>query len=353
MTGGHKNDARYRGVIPSALIMDIQAIEIFNEVVNPDFETVSTLMRANWQPPCWLYEPDLLAMHINRPTADPTMAVGLVAQSGKLAAYLAFVPLRLRLYGETYKAVFASFFTVSRDFRRHRLSDRQQLLMLDRARSRGYDLYVAVTVAGTPANQTVSRAFAARNLPVRAIRNFRYLVGVAPIVASRLSVPKTTTRRYAKHDEARAFELLSQAGLSATLAKVVEREDVDFVLHTRPRVTSYVYEEDGQVLGLLNISFLPVVSGHVGVNAYVENMAFGSLSSSKRDDFVEATLHAVVLRGVEAIMVPDTGYVDLASFRRLGFRAAPRKLRLLLAPLRDDVLATMPEEIDSFCLDVF
>ena len=116
--------------------MNIQPIELFNEVVNPDLERVSALMRANWQPPCWLYEPDLLAMHINRPTADPTMAVGLQTQNGNLAAYLAFVPLRLRLYKATYNAVFASFFTVSSDFRRHRLSDRQQLLMIDRAQAR-------------------------------------------------------------------------------------------------------------------------------------------------------------------------------------------------------------------------
>lgn len=334
--------------------MNIQPIEIFNEIVNPDLDQVSALMRANWQPPCWLYEPDLLAMHLHRPTADPTMAVGLQSQSGKLAAYLAFVPLRLRLHGSMYKAVFASFFTVSGDFRRHRLSDRQQLLMVDRARDRGYDLYVAVTVAGTPANQTVSRAFAARGLPVKAVRNFRYLAGAAAIVSSRIGPDAgLAVRRYEKTDEARAFELLSQAGAMATIAKVVEREDIDFMLRTRPRITTYVYEEGGRVLALLNIAFLPVVSGHVGVNAYVENIAMGSLPLATREAFVEAVMQRILGEGVEAVMVPDTGYCDLQPFRRLGFRAAPRKLRLLLAPLRTGVLAEMPDEIDSFCLDVF
>ena len=213
---------------------------------------------------------------------------------------------------------------------------------------------MAVTVAGTPANQTVSRAFAARNLPVRSVRNFRYLAGVAAIVASRVSaIPRIAIRRYEKQDEARAFELLSQAGATATVAKIVARADVDFVLRARPRVMSYVCEQDGQVQGLLNVSFLPVVSGHVGVNAYVENIAFGALSDARRDDFVEAVAAAALREGAEAIMVPDTGYVDLGSFRRLGFRAAPRKLRLLLAPLRAGVLTTGPEDIDSFCLDVF
>ncbi|MHB8254187.1 MAG: hypothetical protein ACYDEV_10930 [Acidiferrobacter sp.] len=293
-------------------------------------------------------------MHINRPTADPTMAVGLQTTSGALAAYLAFVPLKLRLYEQTYNAVFASFFTVSGDYRRHRLSDRQQLLMLDRARARGYDLYVAVTVAGTPANQTVARAFAARDLPVHAVRNFRYLAGVAEIVTSRLAAtPVTSVRRYERRDEERALALLSQTGAAATIAKVVECLDVDFMLRSRPRVASYVYERDGQVLGLLNFAFLPFVSGHVGVNAYVENIAFGDLSLAQRQDFVEAALRAVLEEGVEAIMVPDSGYADLEPFRRLGFRAAPRKLRLLLAPLRAGVLTALPEEIDSFCLDVF
>ncbi len=334
--------------------MNIQPIELFNEIVNPDLDQVSALMRANWQPPCWLYEPDLLAMHLNRPTADPTMAVGLQSQAGTLAAYLAFVPLRLRLYGSTYRAVFASFFTVSGDFRRHRLSDRQQLLMVDRAQARGYDLYVAVTVAGTPANQTVARAFAARGLPARAVRNFRYLAGAATIVSGRVGQgSQLTIRRYEKKDEARSFELLSQAGALATIAKVVEREDIDFVLRTRPRIVTYVYEENGQVLALLNIALLPVVSGHIGINAYVENIAFGALPVAMRERFVEAVMQRVLADEVEAIMVPDTGYCDLQPFRRLGFRAAPRKLRLLLAPLRAGVLTEMPDEIDSFCLDVF
>ncbi len=334
--------------------MKIESIELFNEIVNPDLDQVSALMRANWQPPCWLYEPDLLAMHLHRPTGDPTMAVGLQSQSGKLAAYLAFVPLRLRLYGSTYKAVFASFFTVSGEFRRHRLSDRQQLLMVDRARARGYDLYVAVTVAGTPANQTVSRAFAARGLPVKAVRNFRYLAGAAAIVSSRINRdPGMTIRSYEKKDETQAFELLSQAGAMATIAKVVEHEDVDFMLRTRPRIVTYVYEDDGRVLALLNIAFLPVVSGHVGMNAYVENIALGSLPVATRERFVEAVMHRILGEGVEAVMVPDTGYCDPQPFRRLGFRAAPRKLRLLLAPLRAGVLAEVPDAIDSFCLDVF
>ncbi len=334
--------------------MNIQPIEIFNEIVNPDLDRVSALMRANWQPPCWLYEPDLLAMHLYRPTADPTMAVGLQSQGGKLAAYLAFVPLRLRLYGSTYKAVFASFFTVSGDFRRHRLSDRQQLLMVDRARDRGYDLYVAVTVAGTPANQTVSRAFAARGLPVKAVQNFRYLAGVTAIISGRIGRdPGVTVRPYEKNDEARAFELMSQAGAMATIAKVVEREDIDFILRTRPRIVTYVYEENGRALALLNIAFLPVVSRHVGINAYVENIAMGSLPVATREAFVEAVMKKILGEGVEAVMVPDTGYCDLQPFRRLGFRTVPRKLRLLLAPLRAGVLAEVPDEIDSFCLDVF
>lgn len=334
--------------------MNIQPIELFDEIVNPDLNQVSELMRANWRPPCWLYEPDLLAMHLNRPTADPTMAVGLQSRSGKLAAYLAFIPLRLRLNAVTYKAVFASFFTVSSDFRRHRLSDRQQLLMIDRAHSRGYDLYVAVTVAGTPANQTVSRAFAARGLPVRTVHNFRYLAGAAAIVSSRLSQDShLAIRLYEKKDEARAFELLAQAGAMATIAKVVEREDIDFVLRARPRAVTYVHEEDGRVLALMNITLLPVVSGHIGINAYVENIAFGALSVTARERFVEAVMQRVLAQEVEAVMVPDIGYCDLQSFRRLGFRAAPRKLRLLLAPLRAGVLASMPDEIDSFCLDIF
>lgn len=333
--------------------MNVQPLEIFSEVVNPELEKVSALMRANWRPPCWVYEPDLLAMHLDRPTGDKTMAVGLQAQSGALAAYLAFVPLKLRLYDRTYKAVFASFFTVSGEFRRSRLSDRQQLFMVDRARDRGYDIYAAVTVAGTPANQTVSRAFAARNLPVRAVRNFRYLAGAAAIVATRVAPASARLRPYKQADEGAAFSLLSATCAAASLAKIVEREDLDFILRSRPRVRTYVYEDEGRILGLLNISFLPVISGHVAMNAYVENMALGVLSAEQSREFVDGVLYEVLQEGVEAVLVPDTGCTHLEPFRRLGFRAAPRKLRLLLAPLRAGVLDVLPEEVDSFCLDVF
>lgn len=335
------------------MLMNIQPMEFFDEVVNPDLDEVSALMRANWAPPCWLYERDLLAMHIMRPTADPTMAVGLRAKSGELASYLAFVPMRLRVEGRIYKAVFASFFTVSGNFRRHRLSDRQQGLMVDRARDHGYEVYTAVTVAGTPANQTVARAFGARGLPVRAAHNFRYLAGAGAIVSSRLAASDTGhVRTYAPSDEGTAFALLSAAAARAPLAHVVEREDVDFYLRSRPRIKTYVYEDEGRVLGLMSVSLLPVLSGRVGLNAYVEALALGRLDPAARTAFVDTVLRSVLDEGAEAIMVPDTGCGDLETFRRLGFRAAPRKLRLLLAPLRTDV-TDLPEAVDGFCLDVF
>ena len=47
-----------------------------------------------------------------------------------------------------------------------------------------------------------------------------------------------------------------------------------------------------------------------------------------------------------------SGCADLEVFRRLGFRAAPRKLRLLLGALRPDITG-LPETVDRFCLDVF
>ncbi len=333
--------------------MNIQPMESFDEVVNPDLDEVSALMRANWTPPCWLYERELLAMHIMRPTADPTMAVGLRAKNGELASYLAFVPMRLRVHGRIYKAVFASFFTVSSHFRRHRLSDHQQGLMVDRARDRGYEVYTAITVAGTPANQTVARAFGARGLPVRAAHNFRYLAGTGAIVASRLgSSDRDHVRPYAPSDDGAAFALLSAAAARAPLAHVVEREDIDFSLRGRPRVKTYVYESDGAVTGLISMSLLPVVSGQVGLNAYVEALALGRLESSARTAFVDTVLRSVLAEGAQAVMVPDTGCGDQEVFRRLGFRAAPRKLRLLLAPLRSDV-TDLPDTVDGFCLDVF
>ena len=333
--------------------MNVQSMDFFDEVVNPDLDEVSALMRANWAPPCWVYERDLLAMHIMRPTADPAMAVGLRAKSGELASYLAFVPMRLRIHGRIYKAVFASFFTVSGSFRRHRLSDRQQGLMVDRARDRGYEVYTAITVAGTPANQTVARAFGARGLAVRAAYNFRYLAGAGDIVSARLGPSDTGhVRRYAPSDEGAGFVLLSAAAARAPLAHVVEREDVDFTLRGRPRVKTYVYESDGRVTGLMSVSLLPVLSGRVGLNTYVEALALGRLEPEARTAFVDTVLRLVLAEGAQAVMVPDTGCSDLEAFRRRGFRAAPRKLRLLLAPLRADV-TDLPEAVDGFCLDVF
>ncbi len=332
---------------------NVESVECFDEVVNPDFEEASALMRANWSPPCWVYERDLLTMHILRPTADPSMAVGLRAKNGDLASYLAFVPLRLKVGDRLYRGVFGSFFTVSGRYRRHRLSDRQQGLMLDRARDRGYELYVAVTVAGTPANQTVARAFAARGLAVRSVCNFRYLAGIPAIVSARLGPGDPhRVRRYEPADAAAGFALLSACTAQAPLAKVVEREDIDFLLRLRPRVATYVYEADGEVLGLVSLSFLPVRSERVGTNAYVEAFAAARLEPAARAAFVDTVLRAALAQGVEAIMVPDTGYADLDAFRRLGFRAAPRKLRLLLGALRPDITG-LPETVDRFCLDVF
>lgn len=333
--------------------MDAKSAEFFEEVVNPDFDEASALMRANWTPPCWVYERDLLAMHILRPTADPSMAIGLRAKNGDLASYLAFVPLTLRVHGHIYRGVFASFFTVSGRYRRHGLSDRHQGLMLDRARDRGYELYVAVTVAGTPANQTVARAFAARGLGVRNVCNFRYLAGIPAIAGARLGPGDAPgVRGYESADAAAAFALLAESAAKMPLAKVVEREDVDFMLRLRPRVRTYVYEADGKPQGLISLAFLPVLSESISMNAYVEALALARLEPAARAAFVDTVLREALAQGAHAIMVPDTGCADLAVLRRLGFRAAPRKLRLLLGALRPDI-TELPEAVAGFCLDVF
>ncbi|MHB1566378.1 MAG: hypothetical protein ACYCXG_06635 [Acidiferrobacter sp.] len=335
--------------------MNIQPIEVFHEIVNPNLELVTALMRDTWQPPCWRYEPDLLAMHIQRPTGDPSMAVGLVTPDGRLASYLAFVPLQVRLHGHPYRAVFASFFTVSTAFRHYRLSDRQQNLMLDRAIARGFDLYLAVTVAGTPANQTVARAFRGHGLPVEAISSFRYLVGVPAIMESRLPSVATAAkvRLYEPGDEESAYQLLAQASMMADLSRVIARADIDFMLRTRPRVRTYVGVQEGRPTALLNVAFLPIVGELPSVNAYLENIALGTLSPHERAEFVATVLRRVLATGVDAVMVADIGYADLAVFRALGFRAAPRGLRLLLGALRPGVLGSVATTVASFCLDVY
>ncbi len=332
---------------------EVRGVESFTEVVNPDLMDVSALMRANWLPPCWLYDPEIVAMRIARPTADPELVTGLRAGDGRLATYLAFLPVSLRV-GELHaRGVFASFLTASRDFRRQRLSDRQQLLAIDKAQARAYDYYVAVTIAGTPANQVVARAFAARGLPVRAVTNFHYLVAQAPALRARVGGPQRIIREYDPRDEARAWALLNAAGDRAELAQEIARADVDFLLRTRARVATYCYEGNEGIEALLHVSFIPVVrAGEVAVNAYIEIAAFGALSPPQREGFVAGVLAAVLRdHDVEAVWVPDTGSMDIGPFRRLGLRMAPRKFRLLLAPLRSGL--ALPPAIGSFFLELF
>lgn len=112
--------------------------------------------------------------------------------------------------------------------------------------------------------------------------------------------------------------------------------------------TSRVLGGSASAIVILNVAFLPMADERPSVNAYLETIALGTLSQAGRAEFVATVLRRVWVTGVDAVMVADTGYADLAVFRALGFRAAPRRLRLLLGALRPGVLGSVPTTVGPF-----
>jgi hypothetical protein len=322
---------------------------------NPPLNQVSDLICRTWARPCWKYDEGLLALHIMRPTGDPTLALALRDEAtGQLAAYQAYMPFDVTYRGKPYRSVFASFLTVSSAFQGKGLAGPVQGRLVEKAMEKDYDLYVTMCEVGAASNRSVEKTFAQFGIEVTNLRTLHYRASTISLVDRELARPRSArTRPYRREDCEPVLPLVRATGERTQLRKRIPPKDVDFLFLERPHARSFVYEVDGKVRGLLNVLVLEVLEeAGTRTNVYFENVLFGDLDVHEQEEFLGDVLIALHDVGFSMAFVPDIGYAPLDAFSKYHFRTMPRTLNLLAAPLKKNHAGSLAP-IDSFYLDVY
>jgi hypothetical protein len=328
----------------------------FHFVTRPDLDQVSELICSTWARPCWNYDPGLLELHVNRPTGDTSLTVGQVSDEGLLASFQAYMPFELEYFGQTYRAVFASFLTVSSCFHGQGLAGPQQGELIKRAIDSGYDLYTTMCEVGAPSNRAVEKVFARMNLEVGVIKVLQYRAARAALIEPLLpKTPSKMTRRYTPDDHIQVVSLVAHMGSKVPLRKVIPEADIDFLFHDRPHTRTYLFDDGGSVRALANLLLLEVIESDESkiLNVYFDNVSFGDLTEDEQHIFLGDILLDLKETGYATAFLPDTGYLPTEPFAKYRFRIAPRQINLYVAPLSSGVVPGGIKKVDSFFMDVY
>ena len=328
----------------------------FQFVTGPELEDVSDLICNTWARPCWNYDQGLLGLHVNRPTGDANLTVGQMSDDGQLASFQAFMPFDLEYFGDRYRAVFASFLTVSSNFHGKGLAGPQQGELIERAIDSGYDLYTTMCEVGAPSNRAVEKIFAKKNLEVGVVNVLQYRAARAGLIQPVL--PKAMsgkTRRYTPEDRSEVYSLVKGMGRNVALRKVIPEADIDFLFHSRPHARTYVFGNNDSVRAVANLLLLEVIETDESktLNVYFDNVSFGDLSAEEQHVFLGDVLFDLKDTGYATAFLPNIGYLPVEPFVKYRFRIAPREVNLYVAPLRDGVLPDGIRKVDSFFMDVY
>lgn len=332
----------------------METLETFRVVTLPDLRKVSHFICKTWERPCWNYDVDLLTCHIMRPTGDPTLALGHVTEDGTLASFQAFMPFSVEYAGLQYRAVFASFLTVSAEYQRKGLARSQQAVLIDRAIERDYDLYITMCENGAPSNNSVKKVFRMKGLEAVPVKTFCYLAGINRLLQELLpDAPSSRTRACTEADLCAIALRLDAFGAGVDLRKRVSERDLSFIFLDRPHTKTYVYEIDGQIAGLINVLLLEVLDADKTRNVYFDNIYFGAMSGLQQREFLGDVLKLLQADRFSAAFIPDIGYAPLEAFRFYRFRAAQREINLYMAKLKPNMTRCAIGPIRSFYLDVY
>jgi hypothetical protein len=321
---------------------------------NPDFKDVEKLMFSSWDPPCLIYDIDVLKLHIMRPSGNPKLGIGLRSAEGQLVSYIAHIPFYIKFFDLSLNIVFGSFWAVAPEYRRKNFAFVTQKKAIETAIELGFDMLFLIIEAGSVSNHALEKVSIHMALECSIIHSFNYYAGIFPLIKQKLpSQPSGFTRIYNESDIDNSWRLLNSLGRGTALRKIVPRDDVDFVLRTRPRTRTFIFERDGEIRGLVNILLLQVLDKKKQDNIYFENIATSHLSPEEKQLFFSDIFYYLQKEKFSASFVPDIGYFEIDPFRKMNFRLAPRRLNLYGMILNKKIFTNGIPQVDKFYLDIF
>lgn len=338
-------------------LIDMVAPDGFQFVEFPDLRAVSELMLRTWPRPCWNYDLQLLEFYLRRSSIDPSLAVGTINRDGTLASYEALSPIKVVLFGAPRRAVFASFFTVAPEQQGNGLSIVQEQVLIERAIEKGYEIYLVMCDASGRANDAIKRVFAKLAIPVTLVRTFGRFVAANDVVRSRLMAHTSSgrTQLYQSCDRQALLSLIDVMGNGTDLHKKIPESEVDHIFRRQAYSQSFVFRGAEKLRAVATVVSHEVLfsDGSKKTNIYFRNVAFGDLTGDEQLVFLGDMLSSLMEQGFYGAFLPDIGYVSIEPFWRFGFRKAPGKINLYLAPLQRDVVIGGPPAVRTLHLDIF
>jgi predicted GNAT family acetyltransferase len=313
-------------------------------------------MQKTWARPCWLYDEDLLRYHIDRPTGDLDLAVGVEHRdTGELVSFYALMPRLVHWEGRPTRSVFGSFLTAAAAVRGRGIARALQVRLLAEAQAKGYELYLAMCEVDNTSNASIAASCSELGLSSFVVNTFKYLAQPGGMVATQIAEKSAATRPFDLSCDRKDVESLWASRAELCLHHRIVPSDYDS-RYGATQARNFVFEVDGKIAGFIHCLLLSVVDNDRSYrNIYFQDVEPGTLSEGQQLQFLRDVLYELYsCDRYDLAFVPNTGYAPESLFRRCFFRTAARTLNLRLTRLTPSTRAAeAPAPIESFCLDVF
>ncbi len=317
---------------------------------SPSLVDVCELMRNTWDRPCVEFTPDALGAIIHKPNGDPSLSLGLQHRNS-LVGFLSYIPLRV-LYGNSiYPVVLSRWWTANHNSNSRAIGLKLQKELLKQAREKGYHGVFSITNANSRADKATTKTFQRLNENAFRVNTFTEM----------MTTPKIAIRRFSRKNilNIRVFDpsmkndchfLIEKVTQKVNLSQVLSVEDILYALYKRILTRTWVFQKEHRVRALIHISTNRLLGEYDTSNAYIEHMIFGDLTREECHRFWNGVIHDPFWGQVDAVFIPNTGYVDSNLLSELGFCRTLKKFNLYFVPLDDSLNI---EEVSSFYLPVF
>ncbi len=256
-----------------------------------------------------LYRPEFLKFLFDR--IEDKRHLIAAYRGDEIVSFFANLPRRFSIDGEIYKGVYTCLLVTRKELLRQGIASALIQKALDLNKEAGYDLAIYALEKGHRSTQLVKKLEATGH-PVHWIKRnsvIARILDLSRVAASeelktwekaalriidaqrapkkRESIP---IREFRAEDLDRCLSLLNQYSGKIKLALIWDREDLGIELDYPDVSQTLVYEKEGKVEGLINF----IYHDHLGKKkerwAWINHVAFPSLSSRERKQFVEAFL---------------------------------------------------------------
>lgn len=320
-------------------------------ISNPDLTRVASLMEQAWPQPCWRYTVPMLAGYHQRPGAEPALGLGYRC-GAELAGYMAYLPCPVQYDGRPWRMVFASFWTALGHYGLKNIPLRLHAELHRQACAMKYQGLLTIGEEGSKGVRAFKLVSQRLGLPYQTISRFGMLLGL-PRLARRRLAPGHAGRRvqlYTSRWRAQCATLAAAATRQARLGRIFGAREFTFLLHDRPGSRTWLWQEDGQVRGLLN-GWAQRILGTPDHDAFqFDHILLDGLDPREQVEFLGAVFTDPFWEELDAVHVPLTGMFSEEPFKQAGFMISPKTFQLNYLPYPEGPTL---ECVNSFYLEFF